>query len=139
MEILIINKNKTIVNWDSKIIKQKKEDKESIEYITNKIINNKNLKKITIFALAGLMYAEKALAATVDASKKINTAGSTIFEICRNIGYWACLIMCIIEIIRSLMQGDTKGISKIISKYVVGFGALYIVPWIFDLIKGIFS
>jgi hypothetical protein len=70
---------------------------------------------------------------------KIDKAGATILNLCRKIGYWACIIMAVIEIIRSLAQGDTKSIGKIIMKYSLGFGALFILPWIFDLIAEIFK
>ena len=106
------------------------------ELIAYNILNNKNLKKVMVVAMGSLMYCQNVLAATN--TGKIDVAGIAILGICRQIGYWACIIMCCIEIIRSLMQGDTKGISKIISKYVLGFGALYLMPWIFDLIKSIF-
>lgn len=72
-------------------------------------------------------------------TSKIDIAGSTILNICRNIGYWACLIMATVEIIKSLSQGDTKSVSKIIAKYLIGFGALYFLPFLFDLIRNIFK
>lgn len=37
------------------------------------------------------------------------------------------------------MQGDTKSIAKIMMKYALAFAALYIFPWLLDLIKGIFK
>lgn len=109
------------------------------EIFAKEIRKNKRLETITAFVIGSLMYADKVLAATTDATGKIGIAGNTILGICREIGYWACLIMCILEIVKSLMQGDSKSISKIISKYVLGFGALYLMPWLFDLIKSIFS
>lgn len=101
------------------------------------IRTNKKLETMFAFVLGGFMYVQNVYA--VDTTSKIDKGGLVILGVCRQIGYWACLIMCSIEIIKSLMSGDTKGITKIISKYVVGFGALYFLPWIFDLIKSIFA
>jgi len=75
----------------------------------------------------------------VMADPKIDKAGNTILALCRNLGYWLCIIMCTLEVLRNLMQGDTRGIARIISKYAMGFGTLYFLPWLFDLIKSIFN
>lgn len=103
------------------------------------INKNEKLETKTIFVLANLMYCKKALANTAVSTAKINKAGNTILGICRTIGYWACLIMCIVDIIKALMQGDTKSIAKIMMKYALAFAALYFFPWILDLIKEIFA
>jgi hypothetical protein len=110
------------------------------EEIAQHIIRNKKIKKMVIFVIACLLFAQHAQDVyAVGNTVKIDKAGIVILGICRNIGYWACIIMCVIEIIKTLMQGDTKGVSKVIAKYLLGFGALYLVPWMFDLIKSIFS
>jgi hypothetical protein len=108
------------------------------ELFAKEVRKNKRFETMSAFVIGSLMYSEKVLAAPSN-TVKITEAGNTILDICREIGYWACLIMCILEIIKSLLQGDTKGISKIIAKYLLGFGALYLMPWLFDLIKSIFA
>ena len=95
--------------------------------------SNNKLYKLTVFVLANFMYIEKVKAAD------INVAGNKILGISRNIGYWACLIMATIEIIKALVQGDTKSITSIITKYSIGYAALFLLPWLFDLIRSIFS
>lgn len=115
-----------------------KENSNKLELIAKKIKSNRRLERMFIFTAGSLMYAQKVLATEVKTGK-ITQAGVTILSICREIGYWACIIMCVMEIIRSLMQGDTKGITKIIAKYTIGFAALYMLPWMFDIIKSIFS
>lgn len=110
---------------------------DEIEQISFKINKNENLRKVIVFSIASLMYCKEVYAA--DPNGKIDKAGMVILGLCRKFGYWACIAMCALEIIKSLMSGDTKSISKIISKYAVGFGALYFLPWLFDLIASIFS
>lgn len=107
------------------------------EAIAARILRDKKLKAMVVFVLGNLMYVQNALAVGGD-MKKIDLAGFTILGICRRIGYWACIIMCVVEIIKALMHGDSKSITKIIAKYALGFGTLYFVPWLFDLIKTIF-
>ena len=113
------------------------------EYIANKINNNSRLKKMFTFVAGSLLYcksiAVNAAPKATDAISKIDTAGVTMLSLVRTIGYWICIIMCVVEILRALMQGDTKSIGKIIIKYILAFAAFYFLPWLFDIIKGVFS
>lgn len=70
---------------------------------------------------------------------KIDKAGLLILGIVRRIGYWACIILALMDIVKSLMEGSTKDIWKTIAKYTVAFATLYLLPWLFDLIASIFS
>ena len=99
----------------------------------NNYISKEKVNDISALLVANLLCTESVNAANID------TAGIKILGICRNVGYWMCLIMASIEIIKSLMQGNTKGVSSIIVKYGLGYGSLFIMPWIFDLIKSLFS
>lgn len=112
-----------------------KKEKNSLENLAEIISKNRYTKGLTVFLLANMMYVETALANT----DKIDAAGGTILGIVRSFGYWICLIMCIVEIIKSLMQGDTRSISKIIAKYAIGFGSFYFLPWFFDIIRKVFA
>lgn len=112
-----------------------KKEKSTIEDLAETINKNRYIKGLATFVLANMMYVKTALANP----DKVAKAGGAILNIVRSFGYWICLIMCIVEIIKSLMQGDTKSISKIIAKYAIGFGSFYFLPWFFDLIKEMFS
>ena len=119
--------------------KQKQIYIDNLEEVAKHINRDIKLKKIATFTIANLMYCQEVLASPSMSTNKIDKAGSTILSICRSIGYWACLISCIIEIIKSLMQGDTKSIAKIMMKYALAFAALYFFPWLLDIIKDIFA
>lgn len=107
------------------------------EALARKINRDRRLRAMVTFVLANGLYMKKAYAASnLD---KVNSAGLQILNIVRTFGYWICIIGCIMEIVRSLMQGDTKGIGKIILKYVLGFGSFYFLPWFFDLIREMFA
>ena len=110
------------------------------EYIATNIMKNNKLKSMTTFVLSTNLYCKKAYAAstTVDALAKVNTAGSTFMSIIRTVGYWICILMCIVEILKALMQGNSKAIGNIIIKYLLAFSAFYFMPWLFDLVKDIF-
>lgn len=136
MEILIINNNKTLINWQYKSPRQK--HMECMEEFAKKTNVNHRLRKTTIFLLGSLMYCQTVLAKGADLAK-INRGGLTILGVIQNIGYWIAIVMAAMEIIKNLMQGDTKSTGKSIMKYSLGYGSLYLLPWIFDLIKSIFA
>lgn len=121
-------------------LRNKKEQKKlnNLEVIAREINKNPKLKKMATFVLANMLYCQTTLAKTVNTAK-IDKAGSTILDICRTIGYWVCIIMCITSIIKELLQGDTKSITKIMMKFSLAFAALYLYPWILDVIKEIFA
>lgn len=113
-----------------------------------KVINQDDrLRKMFAFAVGSLLYCQTVCqtvyAMDQDKIEKalipINEGGFAILTIARTIGYWVCIIMCIIEIIKALLDGSSKNIGKIILKYVFGFAALYLLPWLLDLIVGVFG
>lgn len=136
MEILIINNSKTITDWKYKSPRQ--QHIECMEQFSKKINSNFKLKKTFIFVVGSLMYCQTVLAQGTSLGK-INKGGLTILGLMQDIGYWIAIVMAAMEIIKNLMQGDTKSTGKSIIKYSLGYGSLYLLPWIFDLIKSIFS
>lgn len=41
---------------------------------------------------------------------KVDKAGIMILTIIRRVGYWACIILALMDIVKNLMEGDTKSI-----------------------------
>ena len=97
------------------------------------------LRKIAVFTIASLNYTSTVLADTKDATDKINTGGFMILGVMQTIGYWLCIISCIMEILKVVMNGSSKDVGKIILKYVLVFSSLYLMPWLFNLIKVVFA
>lgn len=116
---------------------QEYRQKKNMEILTKEINRNKRLRDMTAFVLGSLLYVENAIAAdkTVEAVNKLNYAGNTILSVVQTIGYWVALIMCVVEILKSLSAGDTKSIGKIIVKYLMAFAGIYVLKWLFDLIR----
>lgn len=110
-----------------------------LESIATKIINNDRLRKMAAFVIAGLNYTSTVLADTAEAVGRIDSAGNMFLGIVQSIGYWLCLIGCIMEILKSVMNGSSKDVGKIMMKYLLIFAALYLMPFAFNLIKDIFS
>ncbi|BDR80996.1 hypothetical protein [Clostridium tetani] len=118
--------------------KQRIKYNSNIELIAKHINKDTSLKRQAVFLLGSLLYVQDTVNAATDTFGKIDKAGSTILGIVRKIGYWICIVGCILDIIKALMQGDTRNVAKIMMKYALAFSALYVFPWILDLIKSIF-
>lgn len=118
-------------------MRQKRKYDENIEFVAKHINANSELKKRAIFVLGSLFYINDIVYAS-DQLGKVDVVGNTMLQMVRKIGYWICIIGCIIDICKALMQGDTKSIAKIMMKYALAFAALFVFPWILDTIKLMF-
>lgn len=110
-----------------------------LESLAGRILSDDRLRKLTVFTIASLNYASEVAADTTEAVAKINIAGNTFLSIFQTLGYWLCLIGCIMEILKCVMNGSSKDVGRIMLKYLLIFASIYLMPWAFDLIKGIFS
>ena len=95
------------------------------------------LKRCLVVSLACNLMLEKYVYAA-DTSR-IDVTGHAILSTAQRIGYWACLIMCLIEVIMALISRRTDDVKKICTKYILGFASLYFMPWIFDFIRDFFG
>jgi len=70
----------------------------------------------------------------------IDALGNTFLNIIRKVGYWIALISALTDIIKTGMRGgnNTAEIGKIIMKYLLIYASLYLMPYLFDLVKGAF-
>jgi hypothetical protein len=121
MQVCFIYSN-TKVNAFKNI--QKKKFNENIELVAKHISTDNKLKKQVVFVLGSIFYVQDIVHAA-DGLDKIDIGGRKILAIVQKIGYWVCLVGCIIDIVKSLMQGDTRSIAKIMMKYGLAFASLY--------------
>lgn len=119
--------------------------KDTGEYIAKKIMADKKVKKMATFILAATVNF-KALSKTAfaegtaeEAFSQIDKAGFLFLRLSQKIGFWICIVLCTIEIIKCLFTGDNHDIMKIVMKYVMAMLALYALPWVFNIIVGFFS
>jgi len=98
------------------------------------IMSNKSTRNFIVVLLASVMYASNAFAA----GKGVDSLGNTLLTLIRQWAYWVILIMCIVEVIRAGVSGDSKKILSIVSKYVIVFASMYLVPSLFDAIRSSF-
>lgn len=111
-----------------------------LECLAEKILNDERLTKLVVFTISALNYPIIAKAEEdVSALSKIDSAGMMFLGIMRTLGYWLCIIFCIVEILKKLMEGNTKDMGNIVIKYLLVFAILYVLPQGMDLIKALFK
>lgn len=70
--------------------------------------------------------------------EKLDSTGNNILKIFRRIAYWVILIKAIQEVMKCAMSGDTHSLGGIIMKYILMYGALFMLPWLLRLVEGVF-
>lgn len=70
----------------------------------------------------------------------IDTLGNKFLDIVRRVGYWIALICALTEIIKTGMRcgNSTSEIAKIIMKYLLIYASLFLMPYLFDTVRGAF-
>jgi hypothetical protein len=104
------------------------------ETFMTKVIENDRFNKFAITALGLTLYAKDALGAT----KGLDPLGWKLLGLIRHWAKWILLIMCLVEIIRAGLGGDSKKIFPIIMKFLTIYAAMYLIPELFDAIESAF-
>lgn len=114
----------------------------NLETIAERILKNDRLRRCTITVIALTNIAIPAFsegnpeAIAVD---NIHRATNIILSVVQEGIYSLCILGCIFEIGKAVVGRRTESIPSIIMKYILAFGAIYFLPWIFNLIKLIFA
>lgn len=116
-----------------------------IETCAGMILKNPRLKKITVTLIASQMaVSQKVFAATQTAatSKAISTihgAEAQILPVLQVAVGALCTIMVIVEISKALIARRNNDIAQIFIKYIMADLAIVAAPWVFNLIREIFT
>lgn len=107
--------------------------------ITEKFLATPEYEKAFVFFTGIVFYARDIYASTGSLSG-LDKFGIKVLGYGRKIGYWICVIMCIKEIIQSVLSGtEIKDLAKIIIKYFIVVAALWWVPSLFEGIPDYFN
>lgn len=70
----------------------------------------------------------------------VDKLGNTFLNILQRVGYWIALLSALAEIIKTSMRGgnNTAEIGKIIMKYLLIYASLYLMPYMFNLVREAF-
>jgi len=101
-------------------------------------IKRNKKKYMALVLLIALTFDLSTITAFANDFSKLDKAGMTMLELMRRVGYWVGIILCSKDVIKQCMRGHMENIGSIVAMYGLGFGVLYFLPWMFDIIKGIF-
>lgn len=141
---MLFNRTKTYT-WDEFMNKSSEQELKKLDKLAIMAEHNKHLKVAIMIFISNLFYISEKIGSAVvyvaatDPFSKINLLGMRFLGIAQVFGYWICIIMCVVDIIKSLMQGDAKGAGKVFVKYLIAFIALFGVKYAFDEVKTIFT
>ena len=120
-------------------IRKNHNDDYDMESFTGKILKNHRLTKIAVVLLASAnIILTKAMDSvsieTVANGKAIDVLGNKLLGLFQYYGHWILLIMCVLECIKSGINGDSKKILAIVVKFLLIYTSLFLVPQLFDMI-----
>lgn len=100
-------------------------------------------KKVIVF---GMTLTLIIISSTIKTYAAVNTngleeLGRTFVDLIQIAGYWLCFSKGLIDIIKEVLKGGDKaeGIAKILINYTLAFASFYLLPTLFNLIKGSLS
>lgn len=110
------------------------------------VINGFNYKKAVVFAMAlSFIIINRNItvhaATTIVGEEGLTKLGEKFVGLIQMAGYWICFAKGLIDIIKEVLKGGEKadGIAKILIKYTLAFSSFYLLPVLFDMIKGSFT
>ena len=115
-----------------------KEKNISIPNFLNEYKTRRYLEGFLAFSIINLSHCKRVLAVDPNLAP-INKAGNTLLGIAQEIGQWVFIIMALTEILKSVVNGDTKNVLNIICKYLVAYGSFYFLPYLFKIIRPMFQ
>ena len=93
-------------------------------------------KKILILTIILILVATMVYAAD---TAKLDSAGKQILNILYSFAFWGLTIKALFECIKLGFAGNVKGAIDKALGYAVLYALVFFIPWIFELIRSIFS
>lgn len=105
------------------------------------LMKDKRISKLLIFTTACLNISNKVFASTEDTLNKVDLVGTQFLSIIQRVGFWVCVIGCILEIIIAVFKkgGGKNEILSLIFKWLIIFASFYFLPATFRFIAEAFS
>lgn len=127
LEIIGMNRGERVARKLSLIL-----DEEGIRLKKNdKVFNS------LAFLLGGLMYAERVFAAPGTGIPKLDQGGWKLVGVAQSVIFWAAMLYTFKSLLQVTMKGE--GSWKKVGTGFIICAMDYLIPWGFELIRGIFN
>lgn len=129
---------------ENKLVFDKEFNNREEKRTVNKIIGSLDHKvyKTLVFTVATISFVgKKTYAGVDDAIRKTDELGYLLLSVIQKVGFWVCVLGCIVEILISVFKkgGGQKEIIGLVFKWLLIFACFYIVPSLFRLIITFFG
>lgn len=112
-----------------------------VDSFIGNLMNDRRISKLLIFTTACLNISNKVLASTEDALNKVDSIGTQFLSIIQRVGFWVCVIGCILEILIAVFKkgGGKNEILSLVFKWIIIFASFYFLPATFRFIAAAFQ
>jgi hypothetical protein len=133
MEILVISNYKTVKDIDLSLKRLLSNNHQLSNNEASKILRNKRLRKLVIILLGATFWYLSTPSTVVFAGVGgLPALGAKFWAYVKIFSRWACMISCGVEVAKNVNAGDAKGIFKLVTKYIIAYAVVVLLPWIFD-------
>jgi hypothetical protein len=133
MEILVISNYKTVKDIDLSLKKLLGSNAQLSENEASKILRNKRIRKLVIVLLgATLWYLSTPNTIIFASTGGLPALGAKFWAYVKIFSRWACMISCGVEVAKNVNAGDAKSVFKVVTKYIVAYAVVVLLPWVFD-------
>lgn len=87
--------------------------------------------------LGMIMYAEKVLAVPSTGVPKLDEAGWRLVGIMQSVVFWATMLYTFKSLLEWVIKGDDSAKRKVGTGFII-IALDYLIPWAFEIIRGIF-
>jgi len=70
---------------------------------------------------------------------KLDDTGNSFLYLATRIGKWIVIIMCIMDIIKCALNHNRNGVGQALVTYGMIYGAMFFVPYMMNMIEGVFQ
>nr|DAN05427.1 MAG TPA: Cag pathogenicity island protein [Caudoviricetes sp.] len=125
------------------IRKLRQEENKELDRIAGIILNNPKARRMTITLIASInmaMMEQMVFAdAAGEAAARFNQAENTVVNILQIAIGCICTVACLFDLAKCIISKDKGDVWGIVLKYVFIYIGAFATPWVFKLIKDIFS
>lgn len=115
--------------------------KKEVKLLTSRTLKSKKGRQYIVFLLAIALIVMDCYSNTLTAPvfgnlDKVDQFGMQLLNIARRFGKYIFLVMGCTNVIKDAMEGADKDvILKTVIKYLLAYGCLFALPWLFDFIE----
>ena len=132
------------LTWNNQLVFDKEFKNREERRTVNKVIGSLDTKiyRSLVFTVALFGFLTKKVSAGIDKGlEKTDLYGNQLLMIVQRVGFWVCVIGCLVEILVSVFKkgGGQKEIISLVFKWLLIFASFYLVPLLLSSVAEFFG